>query len=53
MNNKLEKRVKKWTRIVLSMKGKPSFEEAESCGMWDWMDEEYARRKLRLKAGDD
>jgi hypothetical protein len=41
----LEKRVEEWVKTALSVEVEPSLESEE----WDWMDEEYARRKLGLK----
>jgi hypothetical protein len=41
----LERKVEEWVKTVLSVEVEPSPESEE----WDWMDEEYARRKLGLK----
>jgi hypothetical protein len=41
----LERRVEEWVKTALSVEIEPSLESEE----WDWMDEEYARRKLGLK----
>jgi len=40
----LERRIEEWAKTALSIEAEPSPEESE----WDWMDEEYARRKLGL-----
>jgi hypothetical protein len=40
----LERRIEEWAEMALSIEAEPSPEESE----WDWMDEEYARRKLGL-----
>jgi hypothetical protein len=40
----LERRIEEWVKTALSIEAEPSPEESE----WDWVDEEYARRKLGL-----
>jgi hypothetical protein len=40
----LERRIEEWAETALSIEAEPSPEESE----WDWMDGEYARRKLGL-----
>ena len=45
----LERRVEEWVKTALSVEVEPSLESEE----WDWMDEEYARRKLGLRLGEN
>ena len=42
----LERRIGEWAKMALSIEAEPFPEESEK--LWDWMDEEYARRKLGL-----
>jgi len=42
----LERRIEEWAKMALSIEAEPFPEESEK--LWDWMDEEYARRKLGL-----
>jgi hypothetical protein len=47
-DKKLEKRVEEWVKMILSVEVEPFPELRE----WDWIDEEYVRRKLGLKLGE-
>jgi len=42
----LERKIEEWAKMALNIEIEPFPEESEK--LWDWMDEEYARRKLGL-----
>jgi hypothetical protein len=44
----LERKVEEWAKTALSIEIEPS----PKLEKWDWMDEEYVRRKLGLKLGE-
>ena len=44
----LEEKVEEWVKTVLSIEAEPPSGGVGERETWDWMDEEYARRKLGL-----
>jgi hypothetical protein len=44
----LEEKVEEWVRTALSIEAEPPSGGVGERETWDWMDEEYARRKLGL-----